>query len=284
MSIEQILTESKTDWTVGKLPLFGPGGEPTPAYGVFRNDTNTCLGVVGDRYRVTQNREVLELLFEAAAQVNVNIERGGTLRGGAKVYYQLGLKDVTIGGSPSKRFLTALTSHDGSSPIGFGATNVVVVCANTFFSALKDVQRVRHTTNSSVKLNEIISQLRNSMFQEEQMIEKLIKLSETFIPELVTDELLLEIIGGDDDTTRTKNRLASVRSALVPEFATHGNTAYGLFNAITRYTNHLINYPDLEAKRNSLMTGVAFKTNSKALEVIENTFLTSSPVSHYVSL
>jgi phage/plasmid-like protein (TIGR03299 family) len=281
MSIQQILTDSKTNWTVSKLPLYGPGGEPTPAYGVFRTDTNNCLGVVGDRYSITQNAEVLELLFEAAAQVNVNIERGGILKGGAKVYYQLGLQDVTIGGSPSKRFLTALTSHDGSSPIGFGATNVVVVCANTFFSALKDVQKVRHTTNSRLKLNEIIGQLRNSMAQEEQMVEHLMMLSKVNIPEAVTDELLLQIIGGDEDTTRTKNRLAAIRSAIVPEFATHGNTAYGLFNAVTRYTNHLINYPDIEAKRNSLMTGVAFKTNTKALEVITDTFTGTITVPEY---
>jgi phage/plasmid-like protein (TIGR03299 family) len=284
MSIERILTESNTNWTVSKLPLVGPDGQQTPAYGVFRNDTNNCLGVVGDRYKVTQNAEVLEMLLEAADQVNVNVERGGFLGGGSKVYYQLGLPDVTIGGSASKRFLTALTSHDGSSPIGFGATNVVVVCANTFFAALRDVEKVRHTTNSRGKLNKIINQLKGSMSQEEQMIERLITLSRTNIPEQVTDEFLLEIIGGDEDTTRTKNRLNAVRSAMIPEFNTHGNTAYGLFNAITRYTNHMINYTDIEAKRNSLMTGVGFKTNSRALDLIESTFTPTSTTIYHTTI
>lgn len=284
MSTERILTESNTNWNVAKYPLYGPNGEPTPAYGVFRTDNQNCLGVVGDRYQVTQNREVLELLLEAASQVNVNVERGGFLKGGSKVYYQLGLPDVTIGGSQSKRFLTALTSHDGSSPIGFGATNVVVVCANTFFAALRDVEKVRHTTNSRSKLVQIINQLRGSMSQEEQMIERLVTLSRTNIPEQITDEFLLEIIGGDEETTRTKNRLTAIKAAMVPEFNTHGNTAYGLFNAVTRYTNHMINYSDIEAKRNSLMTGVGFKTNSRALDLIEETFVTSSPTIYHTTI
>ena len=282
MSIEQLLKDSNTDWNVEKRALFGPNGEPANAYGVFRADNDDCLGVVGNRYRITQNSEVAQMLYEAADRVNITIDRGGFLNGGRKVYYQLGLPDVTIGGSMSKRFLTGLTSHDGSSPIGFGATNIVVVCANTFFQALQETSRVRHTLNSQSRMNEIVVQLQNSMFQEEQMVETMIRMSNTYIPENIEDDFLLNIIGGEEDTTRTKNRLAQVRQAMVPEFNTHGNTAYALFNAITRYTNHLINYSDIESKRNSLMSGVGFRTNTKAFDIIEAQYLTPAATIHSV--
>jgi hypothetical protein len=41
-----------------------------------------------------------------------------------------------IGRSEVKRWLTCLNSHDGSTSVGFGSSNTVVVCQNTFFRAL----------------------------------------------------------------------------------------------------------------------------------------------------
>jgi hypothetical protein len=113
------------------------------------------------------------------------------------------------------------------------------------------------------------------------MIERMIEMSNTSISrEAITDDFLISIIGGDDETSRTKNRLSMVRAAMTPEFNTHGETAYAMFNAVTRYTNHMLNYKDVEAKRQSLMAGVAFKTNQKAFDIIESTFLMAPPTHH----
>lgn len=273
MSVEQILEQANANWTVSKEILYGPQGQATQGFGIFRNDTNQCLGIVGSKYTPTQNREIAETLYEAAGQQNLTISRAGMLGSGQKVYFQLALPDVTIGGSESKRFLTALTSHDGSAPIGFGTTNVVVVCANTFFSALKDMQRVRHTANSAAKISLISNQLRNSVFQEEALIDTMIQMSKTTLPSTITDEFLLSIIGGDEEFSRTKNRLNNLRVAMTTEFNTHGETAYGLFNAVTRYTNHMLTYKDIEAKRTALMSGVAFRTNQKGFDEIYREFV-----------
>lgn len=267
-----LLNSSGTNWTVEKKALFGPDGEPTPAFGVFRTDNNRCLGIVGAKYVPTQNEEILDMLLEAAARVNISGERGGMLGLGQKVYYQFPLQDVKIGGSYNKRYLTALTSHDGSSPIGFGATNVTVVCANTFYMALRDSQRVRHTKNSHGRLAVIISQLQNSLTQEEQFIEKLIELSKINVPETVTDDFILNIIGGDVANSRGKNRLNDFRRAITTEYETHGNTAYALFNATTRFTNYMMAHKDMEAKRESLIHGSAYSINNKGLELISETY------------
>ena len=67
MNKQQLLESSRTNWTVEKRGLVGPNGEPTPAYGVFRQDNNKCLGIVGAKYVPTQNEEILDMLLEAAA-------------------------------------------------------------------------------------------------------------------------------------------------------------------------------------------------------------------------
>lgn len=285
MSIQTILEQAKADWTVSKHPLLGPEGQITPGYGIFRDDTKECLSVVGSKYHPTQNRAIAEMLFEAANENNIKIERAGMLGNGQKVYFQISLPDVRIGGSDSKRFLTALNSHDGSAPIGFGATNVVVSCANTFFAALRDLHRVRHTLNSGTRLAEITKKMKDSLSQEEHLIDTFIKMSQVSVPsDKITDEFLLSIIGGDEDSGRTKNRIKAVRAAMVPEFETHGQTAYGVFNAITRYTNHLMTYKDLEAKRNSIMSGTAFRVNQLAFDTISQAFILPEPTYHFVGM
>lgn len=74
MSVQEILTQAKADWTVTKHPLLGPEGQITPGFGIFRNDNQECLGVVGSKYTPTQNSHMAEVLMEAAGRNNVKIE------------------------------------------------------------------------------------------------------------------------------------------------------------------------------------------------------------------
>lgn len=282
MNTQELLIASNTDWTVSKRPLFGPDGESTNGYGIFRDDTNKCLGLVGSKYTITQNHEVVDMLMDAAGSVNIPAVRGGSLGVGERIYYQFQLPKVQIGGSENLRYLTGLTAHDGLTKIGFGATNVVVVCQNTFFQAFKDCEAVKHTPNHKERLTGIINSLRLSMTAEEVMIERMLKMSTTNVPEKITDDFLLEIIGGHLESTRSSNRLNDLKSAISTEYSTHGNTAYGLFNAVTRFTNHMVTYKDIDAKRKALMFGAGARINERAFDMIEEKFVSSQPVAIYI--
>jgi phage/plasmid-like protein (TIGR03299 family) len=281
MNTQELLEKSNTNWTVSKRPLFGPNGEPTDGFGVFRDDNDHCLGLVKSKYTITQNHEIAELLQEAAAVVDIKAVRGGTLGNGQKIYYQFELPKVTIGGSSNLRYLTGLSGNDGLTKTAFGATNVVVICTNTFFKALNDCDSVKHTPNHKVKLDQIINNLKQSLFSEENLIERMVTLSNTTIPVKITDDFILEMLGGNIDTTRTQNRVAGFREAMVPELKTHGETAYALFNAVTRFTNHVMKYPDVDAKRKALMFGAAARINDRAFDIIESTYVKNSRTGIY---
>lgn len=282
MNKVELLESSKTGWTVEKRPLFGPNGETTDGYGVFRTDNNDCLGLVKSKYTITQNEQVLDLLMEAADTVNLPGVRGGYLGKGQRVYYQFELPKVTIGGSQNLRYLTGLTAHDGLTKIGFGATNVVVVCQNTFFRAMEDCEAVKHTPNHMAKLNGIIKSLKLSLNQEEKMVEHLMTLSKTVVPSKVDDDFMIKIIGGDLESSRSKNRMALLKDAVSIEFNTHGETAYGLFNAVTRFTNHLTNYKDIDTKRKSLMFGAGAVINQRALDLISEKYVVPATTEIYI--
>jgi phage/plasmid-like protein (TIGR03299 family) len=267
----RILKETNTDWTVSKRPLFGPDKEPTDVFGIFRDDTGNFLGSVKKKYQITQNFEILDMLLEAAANLNISVSRGGTLGNGAKVYYQLKLEKVRIGGSDNLRYLTALTSHDASTRMGFGTTNVTVVCQNTFYRALQEVTQIKHTATGKERIKALAVSLNESLISEYRMIEQLIEMSTLEVPTKLSDEFLGKLLGinvADEMPTRRKNIMSQVKEALHTELNTHGENAYALFNMVTRYTNHIVNYHNTESKRQAIMMGNAFRTVNHAMDVL----------------
>jgi hypothetical protein len=269
----EFLNQTKTNWTVSKRPLFDANNNSSGAYGIYRDDTNLCLGLAKDRYAIIQNSEVLDLLMEATSEVGIESQGGGIIDQGKKIYYQFPLSDVTIGASTTKRYITALSSHDGSSTIGFGATNVNVYCSNTFFRAMQELSRVKHTTSYKEKLKPIIENLKSSLIEEQTVIDNLTILSQTYITGNLDDDFLLKIIGGDSESTRTKNRLDLVKSAISIEENVHGHNYFSVFNGITRFTNHLFNYKDLDAKRKSIVYGTGYTINNNAYEELVENFI-----------
>ena len=122
----EILDATGLNWTVRKSALYGPNGEKTKSFGIFRNDTDNWLGTVRERYTPFQNHEMAETIVQASHGVDVPLTRGGELRGGGLIYLQAQLPDEFIGKSAVKRYITALNSHDGTTAIGFGSSSTVV--------------------------------------------------------------------------------------------------------------------------------------------------------------
>jgi phage/plasmid-like protein (TIGR03299 family) len=264
LTVDEMLTISNTNWNVVKEPLVTKEGWTTDSYGIFREDTGEYLSTVGARYTPTQNKTLLEQLYLAAEYANVSIARGGFISRGKRVFYQLGLGEDTIGGSKMRRWLTALNSHDGQTPLGFGTTNVVVVCQNTFFRALGEVDKVRHTPNSHDRLSLIVASMSQAILEENTLITQFKEMSGLYIPEKLDDDFLRDILGVEENT-RSDNRLRKLKEAIASDVKIHGNTQWGLFNGVTRFTTHYDNSKD---RARSIMEGSGYKINNRALELI----------------
>jgi len=107
-------------------------------------------------------------------------------------------------------------------------------------------------------------------------------MSTTNVPEKITDDFLFEIIGGHLESTRSTNRLNDLKAAMSTEYNAHGETAYGLFNAVTRFTNHMTTYKDIDSKRKALMFGSGARINQRAFDLIEGKFVANRPVEIYI--
>jgi phage/plasmid-like protein (TIGR03299 family) len=146
------------------------------------------LAVVGDRYTVLNNEEVMAFGHTVSEISGTRWETMGSIREGRQVFGALAFDDsITLdpNGRADKidKYLTIASSHDGSMPVTAFVTNVRVVCQNTLNVALagaKQSFKVRHTTTVegrvhdarealaiSVKYDEAFEAAAQSMIQTE---------------------------------------------------------------------------------------------------------------------
>tara|TARA_R110002153_G_scaffold89254_3_gene218695 strand:+ start:1377 stop:2234 length:858 start_codon:yes stop_codon:yes gene_type:complete len=273
--IFQVLEETKTNWNVNKLPLVAIESNDhnllnTETYGLFRSDNNNWLGSVGNRYEVMPNHELAEIMVGIQDRFGGEI-LGGQLQGGKKIYYQMTLPSERIGNDVIKRNITCLNSHDGTSSIGFGSTNVVVSCSNMFHRAMKDLSRFRHTMSASERLAIAVTEFQKALDTDRALMDDFQKMSQIQIDETILEKVMGSVFNVDmkskvsDNSTRKRNQVSQFEVALAKETREKGGTLWGLFNAVTYYTNHLEKKQDL----NYLMYGSGYKKNLTAFNTIK---------------
>ena len=188
--IFNVLQETGLNWTVKKQPIVTVSGIEIPDnYASIRSDNNGYLGIVGERYEHLQNAELVSTAYDAGKEVfdsNLQLSHpwnnaetlgsfgnmgGGSLREGSRVFVQLELPTIDIGRSGVNRFITVTNSHDGSISLGFGTSNQVICCANTFNISNKDLAKIRHTASMQQRIDEAVKSLRNILqFEDAQML------------------------------------------------------------------------------------------------------------------
>lgn len=269
-----ILESTNTNWSVEKINLVTPCGKKTGSYGIFRNDNSEWLGSVKERYEPFQNSKLVENLVDATNELNLELTNGGCLKNGSKVFYQIELPSEFIGRSSVKRHITALNSHDGTSTISFGSTNQVVICQNTFFKAHKELDKVKHTINAESRVMELVQNLRYTLKLDDAMFTSFkrmadIEMNDSIVQSLVNKLWKVDIQKNIDSvSTRAKNQIETFANNLQTEIQLEGKTIWGLFNAVTRYTNHHAAPNDPTKKDDYLMNGTGFTLSNLAYDTL----------------
>lgn len=269
-----LLEATGLNWTVNKEQLFTAEGITTDSYGIIRNDSNKWLGTVGKKYVPMQNWELAESVVQATEGVGLSATRGGQLKGGSRIYLQAELPDAFIGKSGVKRHITALNSHDGSSSIGFGSSSTVVVCENTFFRAYKGLDKFRHFSSANGRIKDAISDLRKALELDESLMDNFKRMADMEMKDEIVERVISKLFSVDpsspqkDHSTRKINQVNAFATALNKEIILEGKTVWGLFNGVTRYTNHITSPSGKEEKNDYLMTGAGYKMSNVAYDTI----------------
>jgi len=270
----QVLEATGLNWTVNKKELVSVDGLTTESFGIFRNDNNRWLGTVGNRYEPYQNHQLVSNMVDITNEVGLDVNRGGTLSNGNKVFLQAELPQDIVGNSGIKRWLTTTNSHDGTSAITLGYSNMVIICSNTFHAASKGSNRFRHTISADANIQENVKQIKMTLANEMRLIDTFKAMQSTDIKDEAIDRTVRAMFSigldanQDDISTRKRNQVETFSNNLITEINNHGKTMWSLFNAVTRYTNHEQNFKSIDDKNNYLMNGGGFKLSNTAYNEI----------------
>jgi phage/plasmid-like protein (TIGR03299 family) len=289
--IFEVLEATGLNWSVRKEPLVtqSSGIIATDKVGAIRSDNGGYLGSVGSGYMHLQNSDMVSLIYDSAKEVfdseseikhpwnnsetlgSFGNMGGGSLKGGTRVFAQMQLPEKLIGKSGVKRFISGTNGHDGTHGFGFGTSNQVICCANTFAIANRDLAKIKHTASMQQKIDEAVKSLRKVLeFEERQMEVFEIASSRAFDKKHIED-IVLSVFGvkvdskSDEVSTRMKNQMADFSADISQSIQEQGETLWALFNGVTRYTNHTQKTKD---KDFGLMFGNEAQTNQRAYETM----------------
>lgn len=143
---------AKLNWKVVQEPVYMKDGtEVENLYLNLREDTKDILGVVRGRYNIAQNEDSFKFvdnIIQNSKGIECRYETAGSLFNGKRVFMLVRLPEVNILGDEIENYLFFSNSHDGSSGLMAGISNIRVVCNNTLQLAESNAQRIwkiRHT-------------------------------------------------------------------------------------------------------------------------------------------
>ena len=126
------------------------------------------------------------------------------------------------------------------------------------------------------KLEALTEQIHYTIQKDMEQVELFRTMEQTEIYETDIVALKHKIFSVEDSMnigTRKQNRMLKFDSDLELEFAEQGRNAWGLFNGVTRYTNHsLKSNQNYNSKMANIICGTGAKMNAVALEHITKSF------------
>jgi phage/plasmid-like protein (TIGR03299 family) len=300
MTAEEAINAANLDYEVAKAPLFAgiskileiPNTE-TPdetsqipkeyfdyqefdaKVATYRKDTNEVLGVVGGRYEIVQNKDAFGFFDSIIDAREAIFETAGVLGKGERIFVTAKLpNDLVVKGEEIEKYIVLTNSHDGSSAIIAGFTNIRVVCNNTLQAALGKLDNkvsIKHISGAKEKLSEahrVMGIASKYMDEVQEVFNAMSKksISDEQMKDFITKIFTPKIVGNQDKekaeeiSKRSQNKIESTMQFALSHHTqtteSTKNTLFGAYNAISGYYNYVKQYPSSEARFKSLQFGV----------------------------
>ena len=239
----EFATHAPIDWNVLELPVSvtfpdGTSQEVGNKKALLRDDNLAQLGFVSKNYEVVQNSVLKSLINPLVSEGLLEIKNTGWIKGGRLVFVQAQMaEEFNIAGETHQGMLTLLNSHDGTTQLSAGVTDVRVICANTFAMAYSEMStRLQHKLGVNERALGIPETLeyvntRMKMFQDA---------AETLSSAKATTAQVERVFRAaygkkQDETVRNWDQLwALYRNGQGNE----GATLWDAFNAVTEFNSH----------------------------------------------
>lgn len=275
------LNQYGLNWNVVKQRLhyhFNDNEIVTPFYGLVREDNGNILGSCSNKYKIRQNADISLLIEQVCNNLNVKVKNAGSYNSGRKVFFQLEFPDlIKIGPDDVKKYMFALSSHDGKNSLALGFSNQVISCGNQFNRFMKNASlKLRHSGSLDEKFKDVELLLSRYFIHEESFYDTLNKFTGIPITNAKDIESLIYWLVNvdektiDDISTHKQRQIDDLKYTIGKEMKTKGNSFWGLFNGVTYYANHVKKLPkNVESKESSINIGSSYNLMNNAFDYLE---------------
>lgn len=276
---DEAIKIAKLDWKIEQVPVMANGVEIPNYFANVRSDTNEALGVVRGRYKVVQNTEAFDFVdgIIENKDVECRYETAGSLFNGRKIFLLVKLPNKELLGDDVENYLFFTNSHDGSSALTAGITNVRVVCNNTLQMALKGAQRTwtcRHTDSIFAKKAQAQEALGLAVTYIDKMQETAWELASKKINE---EKFFRKLFEKNPTNLCEKNKEQAIeRMHLIytqkEDLQNFRGSAWGMYNAVADFVSNTTPFRNTatyqENKMNQFCNGYAMLTTAQDLLMV----------------
>ena len=242
---DEAIKIAKLDWKVEQFPIEANGRIIPEHFANVRMDTNEALGIVKSRYKIVQNDEAFDFVDGIIGndEVECHYETAGSLFNGRKIFLLVKLPNKNLLGDDIENYLFFTNSHDGSSALTAGISNVRVVCNNTLQMAIKGAQRTwscRHTTNIDDKRK----QAQEALGLAVKYMDSMDKMAEQMAWKKVDEEAFFRTLFEKNPTNiADKNKMRTITMIHdiyheKDDLQNFKGSAWGLYNAVADFVSN----------------------------------------------
>ena len=289
MTAEEAIKLANLDYTVEKANVYMKTQDETDVqvdgyYSTYRTDTNQYLGMVKSRYEVVQNKDAFSFFDSIIDSGEAIFETAGALGNGERIFLSAKLPDdFVIGTEKIEKYIMLTNSHNATSSVVAGLTNVRVVCNNTLQAALNGLENkvsISHIIGAKDKIKEaykVMGIASKYNLQVEQMFNQMldVKMSEGDLATYFTKVLKPDYISIDGLTQQEMSTRLQNAVDMTLDFAYNHptqktveatGTLWGAYNAISGVYNYGKKYKNSEDKFNQQFFGTANKKMLKSFD------------------
>lgn len=240
---EDAIKMAKLDWKVKQYAVKANGITLDNYFANIRTDLNIPLGVVKGRYKIVQNVEAFDFVDDIVGndEIECKYETAGSLFNGKRIFLLVKLPNKELLGDEVENYLFFTNSHDGTSSLMAGITNVRVVCNNTLQMAIKGSKRTwscRHTMNITEKKQ----QAKESLGLAVKYMDSMNDMAEKLYQVKIDEEIFFRNLFDKSNMVEKNKEEMIERIHLIynekDDLQNFKGTGWGMYNAISDYISN----------------------------------------------
>jgi phage/plasmid-like protein (TIGR03299 family) len=291
MTSEQAIQLANLDYQVEKGEVHFSDKEGNPShikgyYATYRADTNDYLGMVRSRYEIVQNKDAFSFFDAIVDSGEAIFQTAGALGNGERIFLCAKLPDdFLVGNEKIEKYIMLTNSHDGSSSIIAGLTNIRVVCNNTLQAALRGLENkvsINHIGGAKDKLKEASRVMGIASKYSQEVGEIFNRMVDYKMDEESYRRFFHDILKSDylkvenpEEQKEASTRLKNMVEVTTQFAMTHptqttsetNGTLWGAYNGVSGYFNYIKSYNNAEDKFTSQLYGSGNQKMLKAFNI-----------------